>query len=157
MSKKETLCFTNIYCHHFVNYYSTNNSFALTRYFSIDSYYIHRILYLQLSLAGMGIKCLQTYSLPSLRSRLLVYSTSCHSQLYHRIGYQSKANSEFHSRPMSSRSTPNSPSRATPPPVNVRFAISRVPRNPLGESNYIRTAAALIIGCVLRNLQAYTL
>ena len=58
---------------------------------------------------------------------------------------------------MSSRSTPNSPSRATPPPVNARFAISRVPRNPLGESNYIRTAAALIIGCVLRNLQAYAL
>lgn len=50
--------------------------------------------------------------------------------------------------------SPSRPDRA-PTPWNdgltetPEFDISPVPPNPLGEGRYIRTAAALIIGCVL--------
>ena len=33
--------------------------------------------------------------------------------------------------------------------TELSFPITPAPKNPLGEGNYIRTAAALIIGCVL--------
>lgn len=36
------------------------------------------------------------------------------------------------------------------------FAVSDVPANPLGEGRYIKTAAALIIGCVLSPLVSLT-
>ena len=51
----------------------------------------------------------------------------------------------FDSRTMSGSSS----SRRTTQPPDVRFSVSQVPRNPLGEGNYIKSAAALIIGCVV--------
>ena len=39
------------------------------------------------------------------------------------------------------------PSQTAEPPQH-NFAVSEVPKNPLGEGRYIKTAAALIIGCV---------
>ena len=53
---------------------------------------------------------------------------------------------------------PNAADASTPAPKpeaaaqelpKVNFALSPVPANPLGEGRYIRTAAALVIGCVL--------
>jgi hypothetical protein len=37
---------------------------------------------------------------------------------------------------------------ATPRLTELNFPITPVPKNPLGDGKYIRTAAALIIGCV---------
>ncbi|KAJ7777904.1 MoaB/Mog domain-containing protein [Mycena maculata] len=38
-----------------------------------------------------------------------------------------------------------------PPPRSVQFSVSPLPKNPLGEGRYIRTAAALIIGDEILN------
>ncbi len=37
----------------------------------------------------------------------------------------------------------------TPPASDMRFELSPVPPNPLGEGRWIKTAAALVIGCVV--------
>lgn len=36
-----------------------------------------------------------------------------------------------------------------PPATDMRFELSPVPPNPLGEGRWIKTAAALVIGCVV--------
>jgi len=43
----------------------------------------------------------------------------------------------------------------TPAPV-LDFPISPIPKNPLGEGQYIKTAAALIIGYVSFSVEWYT-
>jgi len=52
---------------------------------------------------------------------------------------------------MSSHARPSSPSSLSPPIPKVTFPISEIPKNPLGDGNYIRTAAALIIGDEILN------
>jgi hypothetical protein len=53
---------------------------------------------------------------------------------------------KLHARSVSS--PPISPSLQPPPlqPTSYNFPLSPIPRNPLGEGRYIKTAAALIIG-----------
>ena len=60
---------------------------------------------------------------------------------------------------MSGQAAPNAADASTPAPKpeaaaqelpKVNFALSPVPANPLGEGRYIKTAAALVIGCVVR-------
>ena len=41
------------------------------------------------------------------------------------------------------------PTTATKEEVVYNFPLSEIPKNPLGEGNYIKTAGCLIIGCVL--------
>jgi hypothetical protein len=36
-----------------------------------------------------------------------------------------------------------------PPATDIHFELSPVPQNPLGEGRWIKTAAALVIGCVV--------
>ena len=46
---------------------------------------------------------------------------------------------------------PDAPGHAgQEPKVTYNFPVSDIPPNPLGEGRYIKTAAALIIGCVVR-------
>ncbi|KAH9485043.1 hypothetical protein JR316_0001949 [Psilocybe cubensis] len=55
------------------------------------------------------------------------------------------------SSPTAASSTVAEKSTAAPPHTKVTFPISPVPKNPLGDGAYIRTAAALIIGDEILN------
>ena len=51
----------------------------------------------------------------------------------------------------SSRGTAEAHTTAfSPPASDIRFELSPVPPNPLGEGRWIETAGALVIGCVVR-------
>lgn len=103
---------------------------------------------------------------PQLRSSEPILSTRGHScgaacddplmPSFFRIGYELfvlPRRSPGLLRRMSDSSSSGAKSRMaafSPPASDNRFELSPIPPNPLGEGRWIKTAAALIIGCVLR-------